>query len=141
MSYTIDVYRRKMEPVHRFWDYVLFVSFFPPLVAGPIERASHLMPQLQRPRTITLDASTRGLYLILLGLFKKVAIADGLSGSVDSVFGRGGTTGWADIVVASVLFAFQIYCDFSGYTDIARGVAKLLGFDLVRNFDLPYVSR
>jgi alginate O-acetyltransferase complex protein AlgI len=141
MSYTIDVYRKKMEPVHRFWDYVLFVSFFPPLVAGPIERAAHLMPQLQKPRTITLDGSTRGLYLILLGLVKKVAIADGLSASIDSVFGPGGATGWADIVVGSLLFAFQIYCDFSGYTDIARGVSKLLGIDLVRNFNLPYASR
>ncbi len=141
MSYTIDVYRGKMEPVRRFWDYVLFVSFFPPLVAGPIERAAHLIPQLLRPRTITLDGTTRGLYLILLGLFKKMAIADGLAGSVESVFGKNATSGWADIVVASVLFAFQIYCDFSGYTDIARGVAKLLGIDLIRNFNLPYVSR
>jgi alginate O-acetyltransferase complex protein AlgI len=141
MSYTIDVYRGKMEPVRRFWDYVLFVAFFPPLVAGPIERAAHLIPQLLRARTITLDASSRGLYLIALGLFKKVAIADGLAGSVDSVFGKNATSGWADIVVASLLFAMQIYCDFSGYTDIARGVAKLLGFDLIRNFNLPYVSR
>ena len=141
MSYTIDVYRGKMEPVRKFWDYVLFVSFFPPLVAGPIERAAHLIPQLLRARTITLDGTTRGIYLIVLGLFKKTAIADGLAGSVDSVFGKNATLGWADIVVASAFFAIQIYCDFSGYTDIARGVAKLLGIDLIRNFNLPYVSR
>ncbi len=141
MSYTIDVYRGKMKPVQRFWDYVLFVAFFPPLVAGPIERAAHLVPQLLRGRTITLDGSTRGLYLILLGLFKKVAIADGLAGSVDSVFAKGAAVGWLDIVAASVLFAMQIYCDFSGYTDIARGVAKLLGIDLIHNFNLPYFSR
>ncbi len=141
MSYTIDVYRGKMKPVERFWDYVLFVAFFPPLVAGPIERAAHLVPQLLRRRTITLDSTSRGLYLILLGLFKKVAIADGLAGTVDSVFVKGAAHGWLDIVAGSVLFAMQIYCDFSGYTDIARGVSKLLGIDLIHNFNLPYFWR
>ena len=141
MSYTIDVYRKKFAPVHDFWDYAVFVAFFPPLVAGPIERASHLVPQLVRPRTPNLDQSTRGLYLMLLGYFKKVAIADGLAGSVSSVYGSPGMPSWSDIVLATLYFAIQIYCDFSGYTDIARGVGKLLGIELFLNFDLPYVSR
>ncbi|HMB02296.1 MAG TPA: MBOAT family O-acyltransferase, partial [Isosphaeraceae bacterium] len=141
LSYTIDVYRRRLEPVRRLADFALFVAFFPPLVAGPIERAAHMLPQLLRPRLITYEQMTRGAFLILHGMFKKVAVADGLAGSVSSIYNTSGATSWADIVAATVLFAFQIYCDFSGYSDIARGVAKFLGFELLVNFRLPYVSR
>lgn len=141
MSYAIDVSRGKMRAVDRLEDYALFVMFFPVLVAGPIERAWHMLPKLTSPRRLTLDRSTRGLYLVLLGLFKKVAIADGLAPAVSSVFGSSGAATWADVAAATACFAIQIYGDFSGYTDIARGVAKLLGFDLLHNFDLPYFSR
>ncbi len=140
MSYTIDVYQRKMKPTHRFLDFALFVSFFPQLVAGPIERASHLLPRILNPRTITFDQSMRGLFLILLGLFKKVGVADSLAGSVDSIFLAGSPVGPLDIMAATALFAVQIYCDFSGYSDIARGTSKLLGIDLMVNFRIPYAS-
>lgn len=141
LSYTIDVYKQRTQAVRSLEDYALFVMFFPVLVAGPIERAGHMMPKLTSPRTITLDQSTRGLFLILMGLFKKVAIADGLASAVNTVYNATGQPTWADVVVATVLFAFQIYCDFSGYTDIARGTGKLLGIDLLLNFNLPYFSR
>ena len=141
MSYTIDVYRRELEPAQKFSDFALSVCFFPHLVAGPIVRAADLMPQFILPRTITFDQTLRGLYLILFGLFKKVAIADGLAGSVNAVYNSTGSVSWIDVVAATLLFTFQIYCDFSGYTDIARGVAKLFGVELVVNFNLPYFSR
>jgi alginate O-acetyltransferase complex protein AlgI len=141
MSYTIDVYRKELEPAKRFSDFALSVCFFPHLVAGPIVRATDLMPQFILPRTITFDQTIRGLYLILFGLFKKVAIADGLAGSVNAVYNSTGTVSWLDVVAATLLFTFQIYCDFSGYTDIARGVAKLFGVELVVNFNLPYFSK
>jgi D-alanyl-lipoteichoic acid acyltransferase DltB (MBOAT superfamily) len=130
-----------MAPVRRLADFATFVAFFPQLVAGPIERASHFMPQLFRPRTITYDQTTRGLYLILIGLFKKVAIADGIAESVNSVYARTYGVSWLDTAAATVCFAMQIYCDFSGYTDIARGVAKCLGFELILNFNQPYFAR
>nr|WP_303652457.1 MBOAT family O-acyltransferase [Paludisphaera mucosa] len=140
MSYTIDVYRGKAEAIRDFEDYALFVTFFPVLVAGPIERVGHMMPRLMTPRRLNLDQTTRGLFLILFGLFKKMAVADSLAVSVNSVF-NSHTATWADVVLASVAFAFQIYCDFSGYTDVARGVGKVLGIDLMLNFNLPYFSR
>ncbi|MCC6697751.1 MAG: MBOAT family protein [Candidatus Hydrogenedentes bacterium] len=140
LSYTIDVYRRKLEATDRFFDFALFVAFFPQLVAGPIERASHLLPQVLKPRTITWDQSTRGVYLIAFGLFKKVVIADGVAHSVDTIYNAGLNVTWADIILATYLFALQIYCDFSGYSDIARGSAKLMGFDIMVNFRLPYFS-
>ncbi|NJO79714.1 MAG: MBOAT family protein [Cyanobacteria bacterium RM1_2_2] len=140
MSYTIDVYRGDLKSTHRFFDFALFVSFFPQLVAGPIVRASELLPQLLQPRSLTFDQTIRGLYLILFGLFKKVAIADGLAGSVNAVYGANSAS-WIDIVAATLLFTFQIYCDFSGYSDIARGVAKLFGIELMVNFNLPYFSK
>ena len=141
LSYTFDVYRRKIEPVSRLTDFAVFVTFFPPLVAGPIERAAHMLPQLLNPRTLSFDKLARGSYLILSGLFKKIAVADGLAIAVDSVYNSTGGASWLDIVTATTLFAFQIYCDFSGYTDIARGVAKFLGIDLMINFRLPYFSK
>jgi len=141
MSYTIDVFRRKMSPTHRFLDFGLFVAFFPQLVAGPIERASRLLPQVLARRTITLNQTTRGLFLILFGLFKKVVIADGVALRVDAIYNSTGAVGFADVVAATVLFAVQIYCDFSGYSDIARGLAKTMGFDLMVNFNLPYFAK
>jgi alginate O-acetyltransferase complex protein AlgI len=140
LSYTIDIYRRVFKPTDRFFDFALFVAYFPQLQAGPIERARQLLPQLAIPRLITLDSTSRGLYLIVLGFFKKVAIADGVSPIVDQIFATSGQVSWIDVIVGSVLFAIQIYCDFSGYTDIARGVSKLFGIDLVLNFNQPYFA-
>ena len=140
MSYTFDVYRRHMPACRSWLDFMTFVSFFPQLVAGPIERAVDLIPRVQAPRTITPDAVTRGLYLILLGLFKKIAVSDGVARSVDAIYNASHAVSGGDVRAATWLFAVQIYCDFSGYSDIARGLAKILGFDLMTNFDLPYVS-
>ena len=140
MSYTLDIARDKLKPTRSFLDFSLFVAFFPQLVAGPIERAKHLLPILSKARTLTLEGTTRGLFLILLGLMKKVAIADSVAGSVNSIYLTTGVISWADIVCATFLFAVQIYCDFSGYSDIARGTSKLLGIDLMTNFRCPYLS-
>jgi D-alanyl-lipoteichoic acid acyltransferase DltB (MBOAT superfamily) len=118
LSYTIDIYRRRVAPAYHFWDFALFVAYFPPLVAGPIERARHLLPQLTSPRRIRLGQSMDGIVLILLGLFKKVAIADGVAPAVDSVFNSTGAVSQTDVISAVLLFAIQIFCDFSGYSDI-----------------------
>ena len=139
LSYTIDVYRGDMKPTRSLRDFALFVAFFPQLVAGPIERARNLLPNVERPRTIRSEAVYRGVFLCLFGLVKKVAIGDGLAGPVASVFDAPDPSG-AAIWVASALFAVQIYCDFSGYTDIARGLSKMLGFELMRNFRQPYFA-
>jgi alginate O-acetyltransferase complex protein AlgI len=141
LSYTIDVARREMEPTPRLFDFALFVAYFPPMVAGPIERARHLLPQLSSPGTFSLDDALRGMYLILLGLVKKVAIADGVAGSVNAVFNSAGHVTPADVAGATLLFAIQIYCDFSGYSDIAIGVSHLFGINLSRNFNLPYFAQ
>ncbi|HEY1685401.1 MAG TPA: MBOAT family O-acyltransferase [Tepidisphaeraceae bacterium] len=141
LSYTIDIYRGVMRATDRLENFALFVSYFPPLVAGPIERAKHLLPQLLKPRTIELEQSLQGLFLILLGLFKKCAIADGIAPCVNAVYNCWHPVPASDIIFSTVLFAVQIYCDFSGYTDIARGVSKLLGIELILNFDLPYFSQ
>ena len=141
LSYAIDIYRGEFEPTDRFFDFALFVSYFPQMVAGPIERARHLLPEFQTARVITLEQSARGLYLIMLGMFKKVAIADGVAPSVSQVYTSTGRVTSADVIVGTLLFAVQIYCDFSGYSDIARGVSKLFGIDLMRNFNLPYFAK
>lgn len=140
LSYTFDIYRRQLEPERRFTDFALFVAFFPQLVAGPIERAKRLLPQITAPRTVTAEMIGSGLYLILLGLFKKVVVADNLAPTVDRIFTQGHVTG-ADVIVGAFYFGFQIYCDFSGYSDIARGLARLLGFELVLNFRQPFFSK
>jgi len=140
LSYTIDIYRRQLKPTHRFSDFALFVAYFPQLQAGPIERARHLIPQLSRPRQISIDLTARGIYLIVLGFFKKIAIADGVSPVVDQIFNSSGRVTWIDVVVGTVLFAIQIYCDFSGYTDIARGISKLFGINMIVNFNQPYFA-
>jgi alginate O-acetyltransferase complex protein AlgI len=140
MSYAIDIYRREIKPTDRYFDFALFVAFFPQLVAGPIERARNLLPQMMSPRTITFEQTTRGLFLIAFGLFKKIAIADGIAGTADQAFATTDAT-WGTVVVGTLAFAVQIYCDFSGYSDIARGVSKLFGVELMRNFNQPYFAR
>lgn len=141
MSYTIDIYRGELKATNRFLDFALFVSFFPQLVAGPIERASELLPRILAPRKLSFKQSSRGLYLIFFGLFKKIAIADSIAKSVNSIYASSGQVSWLDIVLATFLFAVQIYCDFSGYSDIARGVSKLFGIELMLNFNFPYFSQ
>jgi len=141
IGYVVDVYRGKVRAVHSLLEYGLYVAFFPQLVAGPIERAGNLIPQFQRARVWSTAAFESGIQLIGWGLFKKVAIADNLAPYVDVVYGDPTNFAGPALATATVFFAFQIYCDFSGYTDIARGVARTLGFELVRNFDFPYFSR
>jgi D-alanyl-lipoteichoic acid acyltransferase DltB (MBOAT superfamily) len=140
LSYTIDIYRRKLEPTKDFLAFALFVSFFPQLVAGPIERASHLLPQMLRPRKFDLPEFHAGLYLILWGLFKKIVIADNMAPICNDVYQSYWEHQGLTVLLATVAFAFQIYCDFSAYSDIARGCGKLLGFDLMVNFRLPYFA-
>ena len=140
MSYTIDIYRGKLQPTRKFLDFALFVAFFPQLVAGPIERASNLLPRVLAPRRITYDKFSSGAFLILFGLFKKIVIADGVAPAVNQIYNATGAVSTGDIILATYLFAIQIYCDFSGYSDIARGVSKLMGFELMVNFRTPYFS-
>jgi alginate O-acetyltransferase complex protein AlgI len=137
LSYTIDVYNRKLTPITFFPDLALFVAFFPQLVAGPIERASHMLPQIVRPREVTWEGLGRGAVLCLTGLIKKIVVADGIAPVIDAIYTAPDPSG-ADVIVATWLFALQIYCDFSGYTDIARGVARMMGFELMLNFAQPY---
>lgn len=141
MSYTIDVYRGRLMPCRSFLDFALFVAFFPQLVAGPIERGSALIPQIQGTRVITPDHLSEGLFLILWGLFKKDVVADNLGSTVDAIFQKTHSFQSGEVLVGAMFFAFQIYGDFSGYTDMARGIAKLMGFELLLNFNLPYFAR
>ncbi len=141
MSYVFDIYRGHQKPVKNYIDYAVFVSFFPLLVAGPIERAHHLLPQVQSRRTFDYKQAIEGCRLIIWGMFKKVVIADGLASYVDSVFNNYQFENGSTLVVAAIAFSFQIYGDFSGYSDIAIGTAKLLGFELLSNFKFPYFSR
>jgi D-alanyl-lipoteichoic acid acyltransferase DltB (MBOAT superfamily) len=140
MSYVIDVYRRDIKPTRNLVRFAAFVSFFPHLVAGPIMRPTTLLPQIERPRRFNLDQFYDGWYLIFWGLTKKVVVADNLAKIVDDLFGRWQTIDGGLALLAVYAFAFQIYCDFSGYTDAARGIAKLLGFELALNFNLPYFA-
>ena len=141
MSYTIDIYRRKLEPTRHFFDFALFVSFFPQLVAGPIERAKRLLPQVLKERHFSKPQFLDGLHLIVWGLFMKMVVADNMARIVDYVFSKhaGSLTG-LEIFLGIVAFAFQIYGDFSGYSDIARGTAKCMGFEIMVNFKRPYFS-
>ncbi len=140
MSYTIDVYRGQLEPRRNVLDYIAFLSFFPQLVAGPVERASNLLPQMEGPRRFELIAFRSGLGLALWGAFKKVCIADQIAPYVDKIFIHTDPSG-AMIWAATLGFTVQILADFSGYTDIARGTARMLGFELSLNFDHPYLAR
>lgn len=142
LSYTIDVYRGRIRAVPHLLDFALFVSFFPQLVAGPIVRASEFIPQVLRRRRLEYTQVCEGGYLILWGLFQKMVIADNLARLVDRVFDP--STHVQDgqlVLLGTYAFAVQIYCDFAGYTDIARGCAKLMGFEFALNFNLPYVAR
>ncbi|MCB9899366.1 MAG: MBOAT family protein [Planctomycetes bacterium] len=141
LSYTIDVYRRQLDATDDLLDFALFVSFFPQLVAGPIERASRLLPQVLEPRSQTWRMVGSGFWLILAGIFKKVVVADNLSSLVDMVYGHSDVATASQIALGTYAFAWQIYCDFSGYTDVARGVSRVLGFELMLNFDLPYIAK
>jgi alginate O-acetyltransferase complex protein AlgI len=141
LSYVIDVYKRRIDAEHDPVDYGLFVSFFPLLVAGPIERATHLLPQLKQERPFLRSRAVSGLRQILWGVFKKVVIADNCAELVNLVYDDfGAYPGWT-LALAAVLFSFQIYGDFSGYSDIALGTARLFGVELLRNFSYPYFSR
>lgn len=139
ISYVVDVYRKSIGADRNIVDVFLYVSFFPQLIAGPIERGAHFLPQIRLPRTRGADNVASGIYLALWGFFKKIVIADNLALLVGEVFSRPDPSGLA-VVLACYAFAFQIYCDFSGYTDIARGIARTMGFDLLVNFRLPYFA-
>ncbi len=140
LSYTIDVSRQQIQPRRKFVDYALFVSFFPQLVAGPIVRATEFFAQLDRRRVVTFEQAKTAYYLIVLGLVKKVVLADNLAWIADPVFDDPAAYSSLDNLLALYAFAFQIYFDFSGYTDIAIGVAALLGFQFPKNFNYPYVA-
>ena len=141
MSYVVDVYRRDMEPVRRFEDYALYVSYFPQLVAGPIERGSRLLPQILAPARVTPERIHIGIQLIIVGLAKKVLIADTVALEVDRIFSSPEELTAGMLLRGAYLFSFQIYGDFSGYSDIARGVSELFGIRLMINFEQPYLSR
>jgi len=141
LSYTIDVYKRKLEPTKDFIVFSAFVSFFPQLVAGPIERATHLLPQFYKKRTFDYQLAVDGLRQILWGLFKKIVIADNCAEFANIIFNNSSDYSGSTLVIGAVFFTFQIYGDFSGYSDIAIGTARLFGFDLMQNFAFPYFSR
>ena len=141
LSYSIDVYRKQIQPTHDIVAFTAFLSFFPQLVAGPIERATNLLPQFQRKRTFDYATAVDGMRQILWGLFKKIVVADNCATYVDTVFADISNQSGSTLLLAAVLFTFQIYGDFSGYSDIAIGTAKLFGIKLMRNFNVPYFSR
>ena len=140
LSYTIDVYRGQLHPTRSYPDFLLAVLYFPHLVAGPIQRAHSLLPQVIKPRIVTKEKIVDGLHLIVWGYFKKVVIADNIAGLVNLSFNAHNPDGFHTLM-GIYGFAVQIYCDFSGYTDIARGVAKLMGFEFMLNFNLPYLAK
>ena len=141
LSYTIDVYRKKLSPTKDFIAFSAFVSFFPQLVAGPIERATHLLPQFYRKRKFDYELAVNGMRQILWGLFKKVVIADNCAQFANQIFNNYEDYSGSTLILGAVFFTFQIYGDFSGYSDIAIGISRLFGFDLMRNFAYPYFSR
>ncbi len=141
LSYTIDVYRNRIKATNNLLNFLCFVSFFPQLVAGPIERATSLLPQFSKKRKFNIELSKDGLRQIMWGLFKKMIIADNLAFAVNAIYESPQDHGSSSLLYASALFFFQIYCDFSGYSDIAIGTAKLFGFKLTKNFNIPYLSR
>ncbi len=140
LSYTIDIYRKRIEPCHDFFDFALFVGFFPQLVAGPIVRAADFLPQLKTPRSMSWCRSYSGGRQFVFGLFKKVFIADRLAMFVDVVFDNAGAFDCVTTWLAVIAYAIQIYCDFSGYSDMAIGLARTMGFDFQANFNHPYIA-
>ena len=141
LSYIIDIYKNRIKAERNFVDYAVFVSFFPLLVAGPIERATHLLPQIKKERTFDYANAIDGLRQILWGLFKKIVIADNCAEFANQVFNNSTDLSGSTLFLGAIFFTFQIYCDFSGYSDIALGTARLLGIELLRNFAFPYFSR
>ncbi len=141
LSYTIDIYRKQLKPTTDPLAFFAFVSFFPQLVAGPIERATHLVPQFEKKRTFDFELARDGARQMLWGFFKKIVIADNCAPIVNDVFSNYAEMDASWLIFGAILFAFQIYGDFSGYSDIAIGTARLFGFDLMQNFNLPYFSR
>ena len=141
LSYTIDLYKGKMHVERNFINFTLFVSFFPQLVAGPIERATNLLDQFKKEQHFSSDRLLEGSKLIIWGLFKKVVIADRLAAYVEQIYASPELFGGSTLFLATCFFAFQIYCDFSGYSDIAIGSAHILGFRLMQNFNLPYLAK
>ncbi|HTA61552.1 MAG TPA: MBOAT family O-acyltransferase [Bacteroidia bacterium] len=141
LSYVIDIYKNKIKPEKNFIDYAVFVSFFPLLVAGPIERATHLLPQLKRVREFNYSKAVDGLRQILWGLFKKIVIADSCAQFANMLFDHNSNYSGLTNALGAVFFAIQIYGDFSGYSDIALGTARLFGIELLKNFSFPYFSR
>ena len=141
LSYSIDVYRGTIKAEHNFFYYALFVSFFPQLVAGPIERPDNLLPQLKEEHKFNSSDLYIGAKRMLAGFFKKIVVADTAAIYVNAVYNNPGETGGLAIIIATVLFAMQIYCDFSGYTDIAIGCARIMGYRLMQNFDRPYSAQ
>jgi len=141
LSYTIDIYRNQLKPTKDWLAFFAFVSFFPQLVAGPIERASHLLPQFYKTYNFNYKLVKSGLLLVAFGLFKKMVIADRAAVYVNEVYNNVEDYGGVGFTYATILFAFQIYCDFSGYSDIAIGLARTMGFDLMKNFNSPYISK
>lgn len=140
MSYSIDIYRRKMEPTHSALTFFTFVAFFPQLVAGPIERAQNLIPQMEKKFRLDFNQASSGLKLMLWGLFKKMVIADQLAIIVNEIYASPEQFGGTGVIAATFLFGVQIYCDFSGYSDIAIGTARLFGIELMTNFKTPYFA-
>lgn len=141
LSYIIDVYKKRIPAEKNFVEYAVFVSYFPLLVAGPIERATHLLPQVKKPRTFNYQQAADGMRQILWGLFKKVVIADNCALYANMVFNQSGEHNGSSLFLGALFFTFQIYGDFSGYSDIALGASRLFGIELLRNFAFPYFSR
>jgi alginate O-acetyltransferase complex protein AlgI len=141
LSYVLDIYNNKIKPERNFVDYSLFVSFFPLLVAGPIERATHLLPQIIKKREFNYSKAVDGLRQILWGLFKKIVIADNCAEYANAIFNNSDSYSGSTLILGAIFFTFQIYGDFSGYSDIALGTARLFGIELLRNFAFPYFSR
>ena len=141
LSYTIDVYKRKLEPAKDIISFLAFVSFFPQLVAGPIERATNLLPQFYKKRVFEYDKAVDGMRQMLWGLFKKVVIADNCAEYANIIFNNYTDFSGSTLVLGAIFFTFQIYCDFSGYSDMAIGMSRLFGFNLMKNFAFPYFSR
>lgn len=141
LSYSIDVYRKKLEPTRDLVAFFAYVAFFPQLVAGPIERATNLLPQFRKSRSFDYSQAADGMRQILWGLFKKMVVADNCAPHVDAIFGAHADYSGSTLIVGAIFFAFQIYGDFSGYSDIAIGTSRLFGFNLMKNFDFPYFSR
>jgi alginate O-acetyltransferase complex protein AlgI len=140
MSYSIDIYRREMRASRQFIEYLAYVSFFPQLVAGPIERATHLLPQFLRDRRFNYEKAADGCRQMLWGFFKKMVVADNLATAVDLGFSQATGRSGPELLVATFFFAVQIYCDFSAYSDIASGTARLFGIELMKNFNCPYFA-